>query len=709
MKKGSSISLADLGVAAIGSSSPLTTSPPSASPAQTSLFFGFGGAASSLSWNEGSPSALFAAPPLSSKVNPGSGDFGPLTFYMTSALVPTSPSKEVPSSTVPLAPPSFPEGSNLLERVNIAPPGSVSTMKPATSVRNYANVTKNSAQLQELGTPSEHVSGVPFVLIPDENFEAAKLEFKDFIYARFHGDYPSMGKVIGVVNAIWAKAGPRIFVHNIGKGMYLLRVTNPRAREHLLSRTCWNIGGLPMFVAPWAPDFSPDEPLLTSAIVPVEMRNVPYLLFNNESLSRIATAIGIPDSVAPETERKENFEVAKLFVRVDLTTQLPHKIVSGFSNGKEVVIDVTYPWLPVKCDACKKYGHKMDSCSAVAAVPPHGENNVTNSRPETSRKRSKSRPGRSRFNPSKNAAPRYSPVKRATDADGSQAVSDAALPVAAGDNERSSETATDAAVTSNSSQEGDVKTLVENTQVSVDKAKEVLLEEGEIPQANEDSPDIELDTEHVMVQLAGDPAKKTAAGDVSEAESAQVVSEAVSGVVSEATSGVFSESATGVVSEPARVDSESARVVSEAATRVVSEAATGIGSEATTRVVSESARVVLESARVVAEAAAGVASEAAIGVVSEAEFVASDVVTNDVAADSKVTTAVSEDTTFASVDTNSSLLTGRLLIIKSLPVLMMSRIGITLSTWLKTGRLAVGPINTNINYEFFCMECSRPK
>ena len=271
--------------------------------------------------------------------------------------------------------------------------------------KNYAELLKSSAQLQVLGSPIEHVSGAPFVLIPDENIEAAKLEFKDFIYARFHGDYPSMGKIIGVVNAVWARTGPKIFVHNIGEGMYLLRLTNPRTRDVLLSRTCWNIGGLPMFVAPWAPDFSPDEPPLTSAIVPVEMRNVPYLLFNRESLSRIATAIGKPDCLAPETERKENFEVAKLYVRVDLTSPLPSKIISGFSNGREVEIDVSYPWLPNKCALCNKFGHTEVKC-------PNRVNGTTVEKQplEIARRRSKSRPGRSTEKKLREGVLRYVPV-----------------------------------------------------------------------------------------------------------------------------------------------------------------------------------------------------------------------------------------------------------------------------------------------------------
>ncbi|RID72412.1 hypothetical protein BRARA_C04305 [Brassica rapa] len=290
-----------------------------------------------------------------------------------------------PPTTQPTSPPVL--EAQLLSSgfgIVINEPTSTDT-KVIPQIKNYAALLKSSAQLQEIGTPVEHVSGAPFVLIPDDNIEAAKLEFKDFIYARFHGDHPSMGKIIGVVNAVWARSGPRIFVHNIGEGIYLLRVTNPRTREVLLSRTCWNIGGLPMFVAPWSPDFSPDEAPLTSAIVPVEMRNVPYLLFNKESLSRIATAI------AP----------------------LPHQIVSGFSNGREVMIEVSYPWLPVKCDLCKKFGHSSLKCPegsilkvGVKKPPPAPPAPPSN----TARRRSRSRPGRSTEKMIKQGALRYVPV-----------------------------------------------------------------------------------------------------------------------------------------------------------------------------------------------------------------------------------------------------------------------------------------------------------
>ncbi|KAF8093557.1 hypothetical protein N665_0383s0182 [Sinapis alba] len=223
-------------------------------------------------------------------------------------------------------------------------PQEASPLGERPGVNSYAGLLKQSAILEVLGTPSEHVSGAPFVLIPDENIAAAKEEFRDFIYARFHG----------IVNAIWAKSGPRIFVHNVGQGEYLLKVTNAKTKELLLARSCWNVAGFPMFVAPWSPDFTPEEAPLTNVVVPVELRDVPYLLFNKESLSRLATAVGKPVSLAPETERKDNFQVAKIFVRVDLTRNLPSKIITGFSNGREVEISVSYPWLPLKCEACTR-------------------------------------------------------------------------------------------------------------------------------------------------------------------------------------------------------------------------------------------------------------------------------------------------------------------------------------------------------------------
>lgn len=93
---------------------------------------------------------------------------------------------------------------------------------PPVPPPKLSNIIQRSAQLEELGTPSTHISGAPFVLIPDENIDEAKEEFKEFIFARFRGDIPSKGRIIGILNAIWARSGPRIIVHKVGEGHGIL-------------------------------------------------------------------------------------------------------------------------------------------------------------------------------------------------------------------------------------------------------------------------------------------------------------------------------------------------------------------------------------------------------------------------------------------------------------------------------------------------------
>ncbi|CAF1768554.1 unnamed protein product, partial [Brassica napus] len=72
-------------------------------------------------------------------------------------------------------------------------------------------------------------------------------------------------------------------------------------------------------------------------------------------------AVGSPVKLHPETLACSNFEVAKVFVNVDVSKPLPKEI--NFSkNGKEFKVDFHFPWLPTRCKLCNKWGHSEKVC-----------------------------------------------------------------------------------------------------------------------------------------------------------------------------------------------------------------------------------------------------------------------------------------------------------------------------------------------------------
>ncbi|KAF3566162.1 hypothetical protein DY000_02017822 [Brassica cretica] len=88
---------------------------------------------------------------------------------------------------------------------------------------------------------------------------------------------------------------------------------------------------------------------------------VPLHMFSWESLSFITSEVGSPVKLHMETLACSNFEVAKVFVNVDVSKPLPKEI--NFSkNGKEFKVDFHFPWLPTRCKLCNKWGHSEKVC-----------------------------------------------------------------------------------------------------------------------------------------------------------------------------------------------------------------------------------------------------------------------------------------------------------------------------------------------------------
>ncbi|XP_019056439.1 PREDICTED: uncharacterized protein LOC109116097 [Tarenaya hassleriana] len=246
--------------------------------------------------------------------------------------------------------------------------------KPGSLVQQQTSTTWSKKlfapprRLKRMGTPGVHVSGAPLITIPEEAIKESTEEWSEFLIGQFYGLPPTMGRIIGIVNALWTRGGPRIRVQNVGNGTYLFKVTNAAARAYILARQFWYVGQCPMYVTAWNPYHNPERPPMRSVNTWVSFRNVPQTLYNTDCLSRIATSIGEPLYMDRQTEAKENVSLARIYVEVSLQNPLPRRIVVNLPCGTEKSIDASYDWLPPQCKSCSEVGHNASHCPKIPGV-----------------------------------------------------------------------------------------------------------------------------------------------------------------------------------------------------------------------------------------------------------------------------------------------------------------------------------------------------
>lgn len=205
--------------------------------------------------------------------------------------------------------------------------------------------------------------GVGSVRVPDEVFKDAAPLWEDFLIGRFLDKAPHIGKVHAIVNKIWALSdkSQMIDVYMINSTTMKFKVRNPVTRNRIVRRAMWNIAEIPVIMAKWSPLTEDIEQETHSIPLWVHLKNVPMDMFSWKGLSFVTSPVGVPERLHPETEQCLNLKVAKVFVKADLSKELPKSMNFTF-QGKKTLVEYTYPWLPPKCTHCGKWGHLVRAC-----------------------------------------------------------------------------------------------------------------------------------------------------------------------------------------------------------------------------------------------------------------------------------------------------------------------------------------------------------
>ncbi|KAL0670789.1 hypothetical protein Bca4012_033493 [Brassica carinata] len=236
-------------------------------------------------------------------------------------------------------------------------------IKSGPRVGTWVNAVQGKKVLKKYEMDIQMKDGVGSVTVPDEIFKDAAPLWEDFLIGRFLEKAPHIAKVHAIVNKIWALGdkSQMIDVYEINSTTMKFKVSNPITRNRIIRRAMWNIAEIPVVMAKWSPLTEDIKQETHSIPLWVHLRNVPMDMYSWKGLSFTSSPVGEPVRLHPETEQCINLKVAKVFVKADLSKELP-KSMNFTLKGKETLVEYSYPWLPPKCTTCGRWGHLAKVC-----------------------------------------------------------------------------------------------------------------------------------------------------------------------------------------------------------------------------------------------------------------------------------------------------------------------------------------------------------
>lgn len=268
------------------------------------------------------------------------------------------------NSAAPPDSPASPEAGLRSKEVRDEVSVEVSSALVPKIVPSWVSIAQDKKCLRKYDVKVAEKDGLLSIQIPDEVVTSSTPLWEDFLVGKFLDVSPHVAKVHMVLNKIWkyGDVSAKVEVFEVNATTMRFRVSNPKAREKILKRGMWNIVGVPMVVSKWTPQTEEEKQDEDAIPMWVHLKTVPLHMFSWEGLSFITSAVGFPVKLHPETLACSRFEVAKVFVNVDVSKPLPEQIQFQ-RNGKKFVVDFAFPWLPSKCKVCDKWGHSEQACA----------------------------------------------------------------------------------------------------------------------------------------------------------------------------------------------------------------------------------------------------------------------------------------------------------------------------------------------------------
>lgn len=162
-------------------------------------------------------------------------------------------------------------------------------------------------------------------------------------------------------------------------GFYLFEFKNEHAKMQVLEGGPYFFSQKYLVLKDWHRMMKPARDQPAKIPVWVKLHDLPFELWNQECLSRVASTIGKPlhaDQATAKTARQPGLlntksTKARVCIKINAEHDLPDEVVVRV-EGESVVVHIEYQVLPPMCSSCHVFGHTISKCTkstSTSSIP----------------------------------------------------------------------------------------------------------------------------------------------------------------------------------------------------------------------------------------------------------------------------------------------------------------------------------------------------
>ena len=214
---------------------------------------------------------------------------------------------------------------------------------------------------------SSNISGIQCTKIEKSDVVDEIAYWQNAVLCAVMGANPPFEIMKGFFNRIWTNfAIDRILY--VRKGVFLVRFANLEDKIQVEKRGFYFFDSKPMMVKGWNPNMDLQTEAIRSLPLWVQLPSLDIKYWGVESLSKLGSLLGIPIKTDRFTKDKQAIRYARLLVEMPIDGPFPGHI--DFFNEEGVLMrqQVSYEWVPTKCNHCNMLGHTEDVCKKKNGV-----------------------------------------------------------------------------------------------------------------------------------------------------------------------------------------------------------------------------------------------------------------------------------------------------------------------------------------------------